>query len=140
VLTGKAKVMKWSFSWFKYRAVIIFKRQDNEDVETRRETESGKTDIDCDVGDETGAELFDITLRVADKLRVCIRKAAFKKERKQELLFSLIPLLRPYARLPKKQALAFRVAIDHTIETETKRYFPIHLDEDELLILWQQVR
>ena len=132
--------MKWAFNWFKYRAVIIFKRQDDEDVEARREMGSGKTGIDCDVGDETGTELFDITLRVADKLRVCIRKAAFKKERKQELFFSLIPLLRPYTRLPKKQALAFRVAIDHTIETETKRYFPTHLDEDELLTLWQQVR
>ncbi len=138
--------MKWSFSWFKYRAVIIFKRKDDEDVEdvedveTRWEMGSEKTDIDCDVGDETGTELFDITLRVADKLRVCIRKAAFKKERKQELLFSLIPLLRPYTRLPRKQALAFRAAIDHAIETETQRYFPIHLDEDELLNLWQQVR
>jgi len=74
------------------------------------------------------------------ELRPRILAAGIKKQGKQDLLFSLLHLLKSYTALTVLQAYPFRVAINNFIENETASRCSIHLNNEELLALWRNVR
>jgi hypothetical protein len=74
------------------------------------------------------------------ELRPRILAAGIKKQRKQDLLLSLLHLLKSYTALTVLQAYPFRVAINNFIEKETASRCSIHLNNEELLALWRDVR
>ena len=81
--------------------------------------------------------LFHLAHLLIRELRAGIRESADKKQDKEELLRSLGHLLKPYTPL---KDLPFRVAINNFILMETATCCSIHLNEEELLMLWRQVR
>jgi hypothetical protein len=85
-------------------------------------------------------DLFRLSETIKRDLDSGIRLAAIKKQQKQELLATLSSLLQSYTALTASRAYPFRVAINHFIENETAKHCLIHLDTQELLLLWRDVR
>lgn len=127
-----------SFHWYKYWVVIGFLRKGVEAAAICREG----IHVDCPGRPGTAAErdLFHLTRMAIKELKGGIRRAAIKKEGKQQLLSSLFSLLKTYTALTESQGRAFRVAINNVIIRDTEKYCSIHLNEEELLLLWQKVR
>jgi hypothetical protein len=84
--------------------------------------------------------LFQLAQTVITELRPHIWAAGIRKQGKRDLLLSLLRLLKSYTALTVLQAYPFRVAINNFIEMETASRCSIHLNNEELLALWREVR
>ena len=84
--------------------------------------------------------LFQLAQTVITELRPRIWAAGIRKQGKRDLLLSLLRLLKSYTALTVLQAYPFRVAINNFIEKETASRCSIHLNNEELLSLWREVR
>jgi hypothetical protein len=83
---------------------------------------------------------FRLSHTAISELKPGIREVAIKKLGKPGLLLSLRRLLKPYASLRTFQARAFRFAINNVIENESAKYCSIILNNEELQLLWQDLR
>ena len=81
--------------------------------------------------------LFQLTLTAVGEIKPGIRAAAQKKLGRAELLLTLRRMLKHYAALTASRALPFRVAINNVILSETAAYCSIHLDNEELNVVWR---
>jgi hypothetical protein len=85
-----------------------------------------------------------VTFRLAEiakkELLLGIRKSAHKNDDRKELLYSLASLLQPYITIKASQDPAFRYAINNVIDKATESYCSIHLNTEEMLFLWHEVR
>ena len=145
--------MLLSFSWYKYSVVIGCLKKKVKAVvgvavsvapdkhwsgiswpvrSEGRESESSKVEKE-----QAAEKLFELAMKVKAKLSVHIRRCAIKNLEKQELLLSLYDLLKPYTALAVRQAYAFRVAINNTMEVEVEKYYSFHLSGEDLSELWQ---
>jgi hypothetical protein len=84
--------------------------------------------------------LFQLAQTVITELRPHIWAAGIQKQGKRDLLLSLLRLLKSYTALTVLRAYPFRVAINNFIEMETASRCSIHLNNEELLALWREVR
>lgn len=131
-----------SFNWYKYSFIFgILKKgiKQGSMSASFREAHSGKQAP----GDtRTFAEdtFFLLSRTAINELKPRIREVAIKKLGKQGLLLSLQRLLRPYASLKALQARAFRVAVNNVIEKESATYCSIHLNNEDLQLLWHDLR
>ena len=85
-------------------------------------------------------QLFHLSQAVITELKPRILAAGIQKQGKQDLLFSLLRFLKSYTALTVLQAYPFRIAINNFIEKETATRCSIHLNNEELLALWRDVR
>ncbi|HZE86157.1 MAG TPA: hypothetical protein VE035_17680 [Puia sp.] len=116
--------MLLSFSLFKYSLVVGFlKKTATAGVIPARAAEE-------DV-------LFRLAHILIKELRVGIGVAADKKLGREDLLLFLGLLLKPYTPL---RHLPFRVAINNFILMETLIRCSIDLRDEELLMLWREIR
>jgi hypothetical protein len=137
-------VMLRSFSWYKYSLVVGFLRKAGPSgvsrVRPRIPWICQRTDH-RQAGAADRAAQQDLLFRLAQllirELRSGIRESAGKTRDKDALLRSLGLLLKPYTPL---KDLPFRIAVNNFILMETANYCSIHLDEEELLMLWREVR
>ena len=140
-----------SFNWYKYWVVIGFLREgagiacsqpcSSAVLRRTRTAAEGPASMRREVrADDLGVDFFKLAGIAVNELRTGIRRAAIKKEEKPQLLSSLLGLLKTYTALTVSQGLPFRVAINNVIIREAKEYCSIHLNKEELLLLWQKVR
>jgi hypothetical protein len=85
-------------------------------------------------------QLFHLSQTVITELKPRIWAAGIRKQDKQDLLLSLLRLLKSYTALTVLRAYPFRIAINNFIEKETAMRCSIHLNNEELLALWREVR
>jgi hypothetical protein len=85
-------------------------------------------------------QLFHLAQTVITELKPRIWAAGIQKQDKQDLLLSLLRLLKSYTSLTVLRAYPFRIAINNFIEKETATRCSIHLNNEELLALWREVR
>ncbi len=79
--------------------------------------------------------LFQLVHDLTNELQIAIREAGEKAYKKEELIFSLQLLLKTYREL---KGTNFTEAINSLIAVECQNSCSIHLDEDELNMLWVQ--
>jgi hypothetical protein len=130
-----------SFNWYKYSFVFgILKKGfktamlSNEHGEKRGRPGQRKTPA---LSEDTFLSLSRMAI---NELRPGIRKIAIKHLGKQELLMSIQQLLKPYESLTVAGARGFLVAVNHVIEDESKKYCSIHLNAEDLQLLWHDLR
>jgi hypothetical protein len=116
--------MLLSFSLFKYNLVVSFLKKNA--IQEVLPIRLAHEDI-----------LFRLAHVLIKELREGIREVADKKKNREELLFFIGVLLKPYTPL---RSLPFRTAINNFILRETATRCCIHLNDEELLMLWRQVR
>jgi hypothetical protein len=116
--------MLWSFQWHRYR--VFFGLLSG--LQKKRKDPAPIYDF------------FPLAKEAIKEVRTGILRAAIKKMGKQELMTLLLCLLRHYPSLASLQAHPFRVAINNVIITETARHCSIHLNDEELLFLWHEIR
>jgi hypothetical protein len=85
-------------------------------------------------------QLFHLSQTIITELKPRILAAGIQKQGKQDLLLSLLRFLKPYTALTVLRAYPFRIAINNFIEKETATRCSIHLNNEELLALWRDVR
>jgi hypothetical protein len=85
-------------------------------------------------------QLFHLSQTVITELKPRIWAAGIQKQGKQDLLLTLLRFLKSYTALTVLQAYPFRIAINNFIEKETATRCSIHLNNEELLALWRDVR
>jgi hypothetical protein len=85
-------------------------------------------------------ELLHQAQKAITELKPLIMTAGITKQCKHDLLLSLLHLLRSYASLTVLQAYPFRVAINNFIESESASRCSIHLNNEELLAMWRDIR
>ncbi|MEJ7821176.1 MAG: hypothetical protein WKF85_02575 [Chitinophagaceae bacterium] len=77
-------------------------------------------------------EIFGIVYRLQDEVKGTIEEAATKKYLKEEIILSLQMVLEKYT----LGSTHFRFALNNFIERTSKNNCSIHLDEDELKLMW----
>jgi hypothetical protein len=118
-----------SFNWYKYSFVFgVLKKG--------FKTAPGQVSTPARCEDT----FFHLSRTAINELKSGIRKVAIKKLGKRELLLAVQRLLKPYASLTTAQARPFKVAINHVIEDESEKYCSIHLNADDLQLLWHDLR
>ena len=113
-----------SFNWNKYFVVVAF-------------FSKATGSLSSSVSPSNGEDLFQLALALKKELSYGIREAAYRKYAKEELLQSFRRILQPYALL---RAPPFRVAINNYISMETGTWCSIHLDDEEMSLLWRAVQ
>ena len=111
-----------SFSWQGYCVVVGFLKQRIKASRVSPELPNGEV-------------LFRLSQAVIKELRTGIREIAIRQQGKEDLLLLLRRLLEPYTVL---LLLPFRIAINNFIVMETETHCSIHLNEEELLMLWRK--
>ncbi|HMH23824.1 MAG TPA: hypothetical protein VK563_18690 [Puia sp.] len=113
-----------SFSLYKYSLVVGFLKK------------TARPDA-IPIGVAREDVLFRLANGLVKELRAGIRESADKKRNREELLLFLGLLLKPYTPL---RSLPFRIAINNFILMETATRCLIHLNDEELFMLWRNVR
>jgi hypothetical protein len=129
--------MLHSFRWYKYSLVVGFLKKTAMPCTSRIGPRVARVGPGFFANEAAGQDLlFRLAHLLKRELRSGIRESAGKKQDREELLRSLGILLKPYTPL---KSLPFRIAINNFILLETASCCSIHLNDEELLMLWREV-
>lgn len=142
--------MEITFNWYKYSFILGIRKnvvQLNTTAEGYADEQinsfdTGKKRTGLDQSSqrrripEEGGYFLTLAQVVKSEIKNHLMDISDKRPDKDELICSLHRLLRPHSELTVRQAYPFRVAINNVIQKESAKHCSIHLNNEDLQILW----